>query len=82
MVEERRRSSIDVGHMLGRHLCVELRDRRQSDAEISSFLTTLLIGGTETFPKVFTGGIVRLDALNDPRSLLLDDRSLEPNAIE
>ncbi len=68
--------------MLNRHLSVELSDRRPSDEEIAAYMTTLLIGGVETFPKVFAGGVVRLDILRDQRSLLLEDPSLIPNAID
>lgn len=82
MVRERRRKPTDADDMLNRHLRVELSERRPSDEEIASYLTTLLIGGTETFPKVFAGGVVRLDALRDQRALLLEDPSLVPNAIE
>ncbi len=82
MVQQRRRTPSDADDMLARHLRVELADRRPSDQEIASFMTTLLIGGTETFPKVFAGGAVRLDALRDQRELLLKDPSLVPNAIE
>jgi cytochrome P450 len=82
MVRERRRQPSDADDMLNRHLRVELSDRRPSDEEIASYLTTLMIGGTETFPKVFAGGVVRLDASRDQRTLLLEDPSLVPNAIE
>ncbi len=82
MVRERRRKPSDVDDMLNRHLSVELSDRRPSDEEIAAYMTTLLIGGVETFPKVFAGGVVRLDILRDQRSLLLEDPSLIPNAID
>ncbi len=82
MVRERRRKPSDVDDMLNRHLSVELSDRRPSDEEIAAYMTTLLIGGVETFPKVFAGGVVRLDILREQRSLLLEDPSLIPNAID
>ena len=82
MVTERRRNPNDVEDMLNRHLRMELSDRRPSDEEIAAYMTTLLIGGVETFPKVFAGGVVRLDVLRDQRALLLDDPSLIPNAID
>ena len=41
-----------------------------------------LIGGAETFPKVFAGGVVELDAWRDQRTLLLEDASLAANAVE
>jgi len=82
MVRERRQEPNDSEDMLNRHLRMELEGRCPSDEEIASFLTTLLIGGTETFPKVFAGGVVRLDALREQRALLMDDPSLVPNAIE
>ncbi len=81
-VRERRMKPSDADDMLNRHLRMELSDRRPTDEEISSFMTTLVIGGTETFPKVLAGGLVRLDADRDQRALLLEDPSLLPNAIE
>ena len=82
MVRERRRNPTETEDMLNRHLSVVVWGGRPSDEEIASFLTTLLIGGTETFPKVFAGGVVRLDAEREQREWVLRDRSLIPNAIE
>lgn len=82
MIKERRRTPSDADDMLNRHLRVELSDRRPSDDEIAAYMTTLLIGGVETFPKVFAGGVVRLDIQRDQRTLLLEDPSLIPNAID
>jgi cytochrome P450 len=82
MIKERRRTPSDADDMLNRHLRVELSDRRPSDEEIAAYMTTLLIGGVETFPKVFAGGVVRLDIQRDQRTLLLEDPSLIPNAID
>jgi len=82
ILRERKRKPTDDEDMLNRHLSLELTDRRPSEEEIASYLSTLLIGGTETFPKVFAGGAVRLDALRDQRALLLQDPSLIPGAIE
>lgn len=81
-VRERRRNPNDVDDMLNRHLGVEFSDRRPSDEEIAAYMTTLLIGGVETFPKVFAGGVVRLGIQRDQRQLLIDDPSLIPNAID
>ncbi len=82
MIQERRRKPNDADDMLNRHLRVELTDRRPSDEEIAAYMTTLLIGGVETFPKVFAGGVVRLDIERDQRKLLIEDPSLIPNAID
>jgi len=81
-VRERRRNPSDADDMLNRHLRVELSDRRPSDEEIAAYMTTLLIGGVETFPKVFAGGVVRLDLLRDQRTMLVENPSLIPNAID
>ncbi len=82
LLRERRQKPTDDDDVLNRHLAIELTDRRPSEEEIASYMTTLLIGGTETFPKVFAGGAVRLDVLRDQRALLLEDPSLVPGAIE
>jgi cytochrome P450 len=53
-----------------------------SDDEIAVQLSTLLVGGSETLPKIVAGGLMQLDAHRDQRAELVADPSLIPQAFE
>ena len=53
-----------------------------SDDEIAVQLSTLLVGGGETLPKIIAGGLLQLDAHRDQRDALVDDPALIPQAFE
>ena len=53
-----------------------------SDDEIAVQISTLLVGGGETLPKIVAGGLLQLDAHRDQRQALVDDPSLVPQAFE
>ena len=53
-----------------------------SDDEIAVQLSTLLVGGGETLPKIIAGGLLQLDAHPDQRAELVADPSLVPQAFE
>jgi cytochrome P450 len=53
-----------------------------SDEEIAIQLSTLLVGGGETLPKIIAGGLLQLDAQPDQRATLVADPSLAPQAFE
>ena len=53
-----------------------------SDDEIAVQISTLLVGGGETLPKIVAGGLLQLDAHRDQRHALVDDPSLIPQAFE
>ena len=50
-------------------------------AEVASHLGILVVGGTETLPKVFAGGIIQLHRHPDQREALVEDPSLLKDAI-
>ena len=53
-----------------------------TDDEIAVQLSTLLVGGGETLPKIIAGGLLQLDAHPDQRAELAADPSLVPAAFE
>jgi cytochrome P450 len=53
-----------------------------SDAEIAVQLTTLLVGGVETLPKIVAGGLHRLWRHPEQRAVLVGDPSLVGNGFE
>ncbi len=60
----------------------EVAGRRYADEEIASHLSMLIIGGAETFPKVFANCMVRLAQNPDQRAECVADPSLIPNAFQ
>ena len=55
---------------------------RNSDEQIATQLTTLLVGGTETVPKILAGGVRELALDPAQRAVLLDDAGLIEGAFE
>lgn len=53
-----------------------------SDDEIAVQVSTLLVGGGETLPKIIAGGLLQLDAHRDQRDALAGDPALIPQAFE
>lgn len=62
------------------HLRVD--DRPLTEAEIVTQLTTMVIGGVESLPKVIGGGVRFLAAHPDQRAALVADPRRIPNAFE
>jgi cytochrome P450 len=53
-----------------------------SDDEIAVQVSTLLVGGGETLPKIIAGGLLQLDSHRDQRDALVADPALIPQAFE
>lgn len=53
-----------------------------TDGEIAVQLSTLLVGGVETLPKIVAGGLLQLHRHPDQRAALAADASLVGNAFE
>lgn len=53
-----------------------------TDSEIAVQLSTLLVGGTETLPKIFAGGLHRLWQHPEQRAALVAEPGLAPGAFE
>ena len=51
----------------------ELDGRRLDDVQIAIQLTSLLVGGTETMPKIVAGGVRELAAAPEQRAALAAD---------
>ena len=60
----------------------EVGGERLDDFAIASHLTMLIIGGSETFPKVFASAIRRLHEHPDQRAWCVEDPSLIPDAFQ
>jgi hypothetical protein len=79
-VRERRRAPQDGPEALNSLVRFDGLGSPYSDEEAASHTTMLIIGGTETFPKTFANGLVRLWQHKDQRAALAADPSLVPDA--
>lgn len=77
-----RRKGVGSGGVLDALIAFELDARRLNDAEIATQLVTLLVGGSETVPKIFAGGIRELAALPEAIRALRSDETVIPGAFE
>ena len=82
MVRARRRATADSRTALDAILRFEQDGQRLADDAAASHLSMLVIGGSETFPKVLANGLVRLAEHPDQRARLAADPSLVPDAFD
>lgn len=81
LIQSRRKSPGDEPSVLKRLLEVEIDGEKLPDEAIASHLSMLIIGGAETFPKVFASAIYRLHQHPDQRAKCAADPSLIPDAF-
>ncbi|MCG8589776.1 MAG: cytochrome P450 [Proteobacteria bacterium] len=77
----KRRQQSDVDDVVKMLTEVEIDGKKLDDASIASHLSMLIIGGAETFPKVFATAIQRLGEYPDQRAQLAADPGLVPDAF-
>jgi len=77
-----RRKGRGCGGVVDALLAVELEGRRLTDAEVATQLATLLVGGSETVPKIFAGGVRELAAAPEAIRAIRAEPGLAPGAFE
>jgi cytochrome P450 len=82
MVRARRRAPRDTNSALDVIVRYEQGGRRFDDAEAASHVSMLVIGGSETLPKVLANGLVRLAEYPEQRARLARDPSLVGEAFD
>jgi cytochrome P450 len=80
LLAARRKSGSDAEDVINMFRGFELNGRKFSDEEISSHLSMLIIGGSETFPKTFANTVYWLGEHPDQRADCVADPSLIPDA--
>ena len=73
--ERRRRGAAQPDDMLSVYLAQAFDGKPYDDEEMAGHLMTLVVGGTETLPKVFAGGVLQLARHPDQRARLAADPS-------
>jgi cytochrome P450 len=81
MVRARRAAPGNTRTALDAVLRFEHDGQRLADEDAASHLSMLVIGASETFPKVLASGLVRLAEHRDQRARLAADPSLVPDAF-
>jgi hypothetical protein len=82
LVRERRRRGAGEPSPVETYVRLELDGRRLEDEVVASHLVLLLIGATETFPKVFASALCRLAEYPEQRAECAADPALVPHAFE
>lgn len=81
LVTRRRKAGVVDGSVCDVVLDVEVAGRRFTDEEAGSHLSMFLIGGAETFPKVFSSAVHRLWQHPEQRARCAADASRIPGAF-
>jgi cytochrome P450 len=81
LVRERRKAPVDSPAALDALFRFEIGGRHFTDAEAGSHVSMLVIGGSETFPKVLASALVRLAEYPDQRTQLVRDPTGIPDAF-
>ena len=81
LIQKRRAKGLRGEDPIDVLLGIEIDGRRFSDEEAGSHLSLFLIGGAETFPKVFSSAIHRLWQHPDQRTACATDPGLIPGAF-
>ncbi len=82
LIKRRRAAGIEDGSVVDVVLGVEIDGRRFTDEEAGSHLSMFLIGGAETFPKVFSSAVHRLWEHPEQRAECAADPGLVPDAFQ
>jgi cytochrome P450 len=81
-VQDWRRRGFSDDNALGVYASAEIDGERFSDDEISQHAQILVVGGTETLPKVFSGGVLQLYRHPDQRAWLVANPDFIPKAFD
>ncbi len=81
LIQQRRKRPSEGGSPVDSVLDIEIDGRRFTDEEAGSHLSLFLIGGAETFPKVFSSAIYLLHKHPEQRAQCVADSSLIPDAF-
>ena len=82
IVRERRRSPVAGDVLINAYLGAEFDGKPLPEENIASQMATLVIGSSDSFPKVFAAGLLALHRNPDQRAELVRDRRLVHGAFQ
>ena len=81
LIRMRRRQPTDDDVLLNAYLNARFDGKELPDDNIASQMATLVIGSTDSFPKIFAGFLLELYRSPEQRAELVDNAALIPNAF-
>ena len=81
LIRHHRKHPLDADVLMNAYLNAEFDGKPLSDANIASQMSTLVIGSTDSFPKIFASFALELFRNPDQRAQLIADPTLIPNAF-
>jgi len=82
LIKERRKTPLDEDVLMNAYLGARFDGKPLPDDDIASQMATLLIGSTDSFPKIFAAGLLALHDSPDQRADLIADPALVPGAFQ
>jgi len=82
IIKERRKKPLDEDVLMNAYLNAEFDGKPLDNENIASQMATLVIGSTDSFPKIFAAGLLALHDSPDQRKEMIEDRSLVPDAFQ
>lgn len=82
IIEERRKKPLDEDVLMNAYFGARFDGQPLDDENIASQMATLVIGSTDSFPKIFAAGLLALHDDPATRAELEGDRSLVPDAFQ
>jgi hypothetical protein len=81
IIKERRKRPSDDDVLLNAYLNAKFDGKPIPDENVASQMSTLVIGSTDSFPKIFASGALELYRSPEQRAELVTDPALIPNAF-
>jgi cytochrome P450 len=82
IVVERRKKPDDADVLINAYLGAEFDGKPLPNENIASQMATLVIGSTDSFPKIFAAGLLELHRSGQQRAELVEDPTLIPDAFQ
>jgi cytochrome P450 len=82
LIKDRRKRPLDEDVLMNAYLGARFDGKPLPDENIASQMATLVIGSTDSFPKIFASGLLALHDNPEQREDLIKDPSLIPGAFQ
>ncbi len=82
IIGERQKNPLDEDVLMNAYLNAEFDGKKLPLENIASQMATLVIGSTDSFPKIFAEGLLALHDSPDQRKEMIEDKGLIPDAFQ